>query len=394
MSYTERLLIEIRDRSYGQQQTPAAGCRPASDQAPLRQAMSTTCRIVPATLPQRGTRRTPLKTSVSISETLFLVPSSLGWRSSGAEGLGHPGAVAGAGGLLPDGAGAGLDAFGLVELALVEEAGGERVLAGQVRADAEVAGGLAGDHGVLVVAEYRLDLLHLPRELLRRLAGRRAGGLGRVAGAAGRLAGLVQGDVPGLAAWRLAGPAHPPARLPVRLARGGGEEFAGGGAGRRAQRRVESQLVQVAQQFGVAFGVEGLDDDLAGGGPPGGVVALDPRLDRADEQFHRDRLQAGQQVPGQHLAVAGLAEQAAEPLERRGSLRGPGPRDDRAERAQGGAQPAGGHAHLVDGVELVGAHRGLERAQRRDLDLQVGRRPPGRPRRRLRPGSGQGHRPR
>src|SRR5437660_2121063 len=85
MSYTEILLIEIRDRSYGQQQTPAAGCRPAADQAPLRQAMSTTCRIVPATLPQRGTRRTALKTSVSISETLFLVPSSLRWPSGGAE---------------------------------------------------------------------------------------------------------------------------------------------------------------------------------------------------------------------------------------------------------------------------------------------------------------------
>src|SRR5207244_1600131 len=165
MSYTELLLIEIRDRSYGQQQTPAAGCRPASDQAPLRQAMSTTCRIVPATLPQRGTRRTPLKTSVSISETLFLVPSSSGWPRGGAtgvgsgqgsravrsqarrearyvmivssfgrrpkpltimkpplSGLGHPGAVAGAGGLLPDGAGAGLEASGPVELALVQEA--------------------------------------------------------------------------------------------------------------------------------------------------------------------------------------------------------------------------------------------------------------------------------
>src|ERR1700730_13720110 len=81
MSYTEMLLIEIRDRSYGQQQTPAAGCRPASDQAPLRQAMSTTCRIVPATLPQRGTLRTAVKTYVSVPETLFLVPSSLRWRS-------------------------------------------------------------------------------------------------------------------------------------------------------------------------------------------------------------------------------------------------------------------------------------------------------------------------
>src|SRR6266566_118518 len=103
MSYTEMLLIEIRDRSYGQQQTPAAGCRPASDQAPLRQAMSTTCHIVPATLLQRGTRRTPVKTSVSIFETLFLVPSSLRRRGGPARcrplrrGLGHPAAVAGAG---------------------------------------------------------------------------------------------------------------------------------------------------------------------------------------------------------------------------------------------------------------------------------------------------------
>src|SRR5437016_2318794 len=87
----------------------------------------------------------------------------------GGAGLGHPAAAAGAGGLLPDGGGAGLEAFGLVELALVEEAVGEGVLAGQVGADAEVAGGLAGDHGVLVVAEDRLDLLHLPRELVSRL---------------------------------------------------------------------------------------------------------------------------------------------------------------------------------------------------------------------------------
>src|SRR5215468_11620669 len=76
MSYTENAPDRDPDRTYGQQQTPAAGCRPAFDQAPLRQAMSTRCRIVPATLPQRGTGRTSLKTSVSICETLFLVPSS------------------------------------------------------------------------------------------------------------------------------------------------------------------------------------------------------------------------------------------------------------------------------------------------------------------------------
>src|SRR5947208_15931797 len=118
MSYTEVLLIEIRDRTYGQQQTPAAGCRPAFDQAPLRQAMSTRCRIVPATLPQRGTRRTSLKTSVSVCETLFLSPSGSA-LSGKPQGLAHPRAVAGAVGLLPDGADAGLEAFGPVVLALV-----------------------------------------------------------------------------------------------------------------------------------------------------------------------------------------------------------------------------------------------------------------------------------
>src|SRR4051812_46222724 len=95
MSYTEVLLIEIRDRTYGQQQTPAAGCRPAFDQAPLRQAMSTRCRIVPVTLPQRGTGRTPLKTSVSICETLFLVPSSFAARQ-GRSGTGAGGTRGGA----------------------------------------------------------------------------------------------------------------------------------------------------------------------------------------------------------------------------------------------------------------------------------------------------------
>ena len=74
------------DRTYGQQQTPAAGCRPAFDQAPLRQAMSTRCRIVPATLPQRATGRTSLKTSVSVCETLFLSPSGSGLRCAGPAG--------------------------------------------------------------------------------------------------------------------------------------------------------------------------------------------------------------------------------------------------------------------------------------------------------------------
>src|SRR5215470_10560182 len=123
------------------------------------------------------------------------------------EGLAHPLAVAGARGLLPDGTDAGLEAFGLVVLALVEQAVGEGVLTGQMRVDAQLAGRLAGDHGVLVVADDRLDILHLPGELAGGLARCRAGGLGRVAGPAGRLAGFVQGDVPALAVRRLPGPA-------------------------------------------------------------------------------------------------------------------------------------------------------------------------------------------
>jgi hypothetical protein len=78
MSYTERLLIVVLHRTYGQQQTPAAGCRPAFDQAPLRQARNTMCRIVRANLPELARGRTPVKTSVSECETLFLSPSGLG----------------------------------------------------------------------------------------------------------------------------------------------------------------------------------------------------------------------------------------------------------------------------------------------------------------------------
>src|SRR6266568_4382302 len=48
--------------------------------------MSTTCRIVPATLPEPAARRTPLKTSVSLFETLFLVPSSWGRVHRGGRG--------------------------------------------------------------------------------------------------------------------------------------------------------------------------------------------------------------------------------------------------------------------------------------------------------------------
>src|SRR6516164_7671794 len=90
----------------------------------------------------------------------------------------HPRAVAGAGGVLPDPPRLGLEAVGLVELALVEQAVGVRVLAGQVGADAQVPGRLPGDHGVLVITDDRWDLLHLPGEPAGGLAAGRAGRLG------------------------------------------------------------------------------------------------------------------------------------------------------------------------------------------------------------------------
>src|SRR5581483_8615996 len=49
--------------------------------SPLRLATSTKRRIVPASLSEPCSERTPLKTAVSASETLFLVPSS--WREAG-----------------------------------------------------------------------------------------------------------------------------------------------------------------------------------------------------------------------------------------------------------------------------------------------------------------------
>src|SRR5271165_1502724 len=75
MSYTRALLIAIQTWTYGQQQAPAAGRRPAFDQAPLRLAKSTTRRIVPATLPQPHRGRLLLKTGISASETRIRQPA-------------------------------------------------------------------------------------------------------------------------------------------------------------------------------------------------------------------------------------------------------------------------------------------------------------------------------
>jgi hypothetical protein len=53
----------------------------------------------------------------------------------------------------------------LAGVAPIEQAVAEGALTGQLRGDAEFAGDLASDHGVLVVSEHGLQLLHSPGEL-------------------------------------------------------------------------------------------------------------------------------------------------------------------------------------------------------------------------------------
>ncbi len=81
--------------------------------------------------------------------------------------------------MLPYLAGSRPEPFGLMGLLGVQQPVAERVLAGQVRADAEIPGGLPGQHRVLVIAEHRGDPLQLPGEP----AGRRPAA-GRAASAA------------------------------------------------------------------------------------------------------------------------------------------------------------------------------------------------------------------
>src|SRR5690348_1658536 len=119
------------------------------------------------------------------------------------------------GGLLPDGAGPGLEPLTVARVPLVEHAVAERVLTGQVRADAQVTRCRAGDDRVLVLAEHRLDLLHPLGEPGSLPADGRAHRLGRIAGPPGRLARLVQRLVPLLARGSMPGTVHPPARLPA-----------------------------------------------------------------------------------------------------------------------------------------------------------------------------------
>src|SRR5262249_9152970 len=114
----------------------------------------------------------------------------------------HPAPVARAGCALPRSPGLGLKPLRVAGIAPVQQAVAERVLAGEVRAYAQFPLGLAGDDGVLVIAEDRLDLLHLAGEP----AGPRAQPPGHpppgVAGAPPPPARLLPGPVPGPALRR------------------------------------------------------------------------------------------------------------------------------------------------------------------------------------------------
>src|SRR6266567_7811964 len=74
-------------------------------------------------------------------------------------------------------------AIRLLAVPLVHQPVAERVLAGQVGAHAEISFQLAGDDGILMLAEDGLQPLHLPGEPARVLAERRRDSLARVAGA-------------------------------------------------------------------------------------------------------------------------------------------------------------------------------------------------------------------
>jgi hypothetical protein len=113
-------------------------------------------------------------------------------RFSGCGSVGvRPGGAAGAAGTTPDAGGLGLEGRRVGGVAFVEQAVGERVLAVEVRADAQVAGCRTGEHRVLVLAEHRLEPLQVPDRAARRLTDDGTRRLGGVAGALGRLPCLV-----------------------------------------------------------------------------------------------------------------------------------------------------------------------------------------------------------
>src|SRR5690242_13858332 len=115
------------------------------------------------------------------------------------ETLVHPVLIARPGSPIPRSPCLGLTPFTIAGVVPVQQAVAERVLAGQVRSYAQLPLHLAGDDSVLMVAEDRLDLLHLLGEPTCLLADRRGHCLAGVTGTLSRFARLMQCHIRGLA---------------------------------------------------------------------------------------------------------------------------------------------------------------------------------------------------
>jgi hypothetical protein len=138
------------------------------------------------------------------------------------------------------------------------------------------------------------------------------------------------------------------------------------------QRRIDEQRVQAVEQGQIAVAVQGLQHRSARLGRYRREVNPYPAPHRAHDQFWRQLVQAGLQVPGHDLGVACRAEHAAEPLqlvpEPLTVCRAQHP----AEGLQRAAQPPGGHPHLVNRVRRVSAHQRIERHDRCHLGPHIG----------------------
>src|SRR6266566_5528802 len=139
-------------------------------------------------------QRIPLRKRLGIAEN-ERAPAPQQWP----EMLVHPAPVARAGSPIPGTPSPAQKPFTVAYVAPVQQAVAERALTGQVRAYPQLPLHLAGDDGVLMIAENRLDLLHLPGEPARLHTERRGHCLTGVTGTLSRFARLMQGHVPGLA---------------------------------------------------------------------------------------------------------------------------------------------------------------------------------------------------
>jgi hypothetical protein len=166
---------------------------------------------------------------------------------------------------------------------------------------------------------------------------------------------------------RVPGPAHPPVGLPQSASRRGRERIHGWPGRRRGEGWFRDQPVEVVEQREVLVRVEHGQQFCPRGGAHRREVTLYPGFHWPDSQFHGRPAQPGPQVSGQHLADAGLAEHAAEPLEVGGQPGRGVMAQNVAERAECGAQTPAGHPHLVHGIGLIQAHQRIQGHQRARL---------------------------